>query len=883
MPAHIHNYLLIICCLLCIIGADSAAQLPRTQALAPVLIGPYDASDVAENHIVWTWFMQPQANDGQEIICDLKVVEILEGQTPEEALRLNPLIILKEDLKTSAWQTNFAARNFLPGHRYAWRVIAKTRDANAKNETVVSESEIWTYTYNPIQPAAPPADTAALAAISARDSIKAASLTMEATDQGRPEDGPGAIEFTGKTRLTLEHNDAIGLLTQAPKNLARWQIEPTLKIFGVPFGLNLLVTTEENTRQSDLTRGAFGSQNTKRGLNLVLQQQVEQKIAELEQQRDSASADSLRQFISMDSIALQNRIDMLYQLQDKDLSENMEVLRDMGIATQEQEIIAQFPSLGFGKVAPAFSRFLFNGVTINGGLAEYNPGNFYMAGAAGKVQREFDISTLGNDFLQKNGGLIENLQLFKNVYSARIGYGRRNGNHIIASILHADDDAQSISVQQAIQKPVSYTITGIVQVPVLTLAGDTLRDPDDSTRIIFRDSATIAVTQRRNLALARQQNTVVGLASYLNMQDIGLLLEGEMNISYFNDEKNKLWNDSSARLGVRSAKFFREHIRHSEYEQIDMMYAVRSSWQFIENSGKLSGGLRYVGGGYQTVGVAALRKDIFRAEAAYSQMLFDRQMRLNAGYSFEEFGYKRSSITDSLLSTIESINAGAELRFKGLPVITFSYSRHGQDFTMERDSVFVNPADSNSLLSKKVNDKSGNVINQYIVSASHLYGGSWLRISSFLSYMNQQGTAQNSRDGAEFLMDISSPNAFQSSTIQVSQNFSFGGYVNIGASGSYTSTYASARDSSQVWSLDCSLIITPVQWLPITIGYVRTRDEHDGQATNTIYASFTAMPHENLSVIFRFDNRKFVQDNNPDAIPAGFTGTTARLITNFRW
>jgi hypothetical protein len=859
--------------LIAILGAATIhsvyAQQSSPQALAPVLIGPYDGSDVSENHIVWTWFMQPQASNGEEIICDLKVVEILDGQTPEEALRLNPLIILKEDLKTSAWQTNFAARNFLPGHRYAWRVIAKVQDPTTKQERVVSESEIWSYTYNIPQPEG--------------GGVQSDTIVPPIPSTDALPSGPKALEFTGRTRLTMEHNDAIGLLTQSPKNLARWQIEPTVKIFGVPFGLNLLVTTEENTRQSDVTRGTFGSQNTRRGLNMVLQQQVEERIAELQQAQDSASTDSLRQFMGLDSITLANRINQLYELSGKDLTENMETLRDMGIATQEQEVIAHFPALGFGKVAPTFSRFLFNGVTINGGVAEYNPGDFYTAGAIGKVQREFDISGFGEDIVQRDSTLLTNVQLFKNVYSARIGYGRRNGNHIVATILHSDDDDQSIAIQEALQRPTFDTLRSTIQVPILTSTGDTLRDPDDSTRIIMRDSTVISTSERRNNSLARQQNTVVGIASHILFDSLNLMFDGELNVSYFNDEKNKLWSDSSARVGVRSAKFFRENIRHSEFEQIDIMYSLRSAWQFMENTGKLSGGLRYIGGGYQSVGMAGLRKDIFRADVAYSQIFFERQLRIHAGYSLEEFGYKRSSVADSLLSTIHSINAGSEIRLRGLPVLSFNYSRHGQAFTMERDTTVPDPSDSTKTLGRKANDKSQNAITQYVLSASHIYGESWLRMSSFISYIHQVGRVEKSTDGSAFTLDSASPNSFASSTIQMSQRFGFGTTVNIGATASYTSTFASATDSTQVWSVDCSVILTPVQWLPFTIGYIRTRDEHDGEATNAGYVSCTAAPHENFSVTFRLDSRTFTKDNQPDVVPIGFTGTIARLVANYRW
>src|SRR5688572_25541555 len=56
-----------------------------SSTLAPILVEPYDGEDVVENQIAWTWFMQSRTSDGEQIFCDLIVVEVLEGQTAEEA------------------------------------------------------------------------------------------------------------------------------------------------------------------------------------------------------------------------------------------------------------------------------------------------------------------------------------------------------------------------------------------------------------------------------------------------------------------------------------------------------------------------------------------------------------------------------------------------------------------------------------------------------------------------------------------------------------------------------------------------------------------------------------------------------------------------------
>jgi len=854
----------------------------KPQALAPILVGPYDGSDVSENQIVWTWFMQPRASNSQEIICDLKVVEVLNGQTPEEALRVNPLVILKEDLTTSAWQTNFAARNFIPGHRYAWRVIAKVRDPKTQQESVVSESEMWTYTYN--------------VALSDIPEVKKDTVAIQPPEVTEPEvvaSGPKAIEFTGRSRVTMEHNDAIGLLTESPKNLARWQIEPTLKLFGVPFGLNLLVTSEENTRKSDVSRGAFGSQNTKKGLNLVLQQRIEDAISDLEQARDSASVDSLRNFAGADSIALANRISALYELQEKnDLSESMESLKELGVATNEQELIAKFPAIGFGKVAPSFSRFMFNGVTINGALIEYNPGNFYTAGAIGKVQRDVDASKLPSDVVQRDSSLLSNVQLFKNVYSARIGYGRRNGNNIVASVMYADDDDQSDFIQKSIQRPIVDTIRTVKQIPFVTESGDTLRDPDDSTKIIQKDTTLISTTSRQNLVLARQQNTVIGLSSHFADDSLNISVEGEFNISYFFDSENKLWSKGDSvtiKTQFLNAQRLDTLYKPTENELLDFNYALRGSWKFLENTGRLSGGIRYVGAGFQSVGVAGLRKDVLRSDVLYDQSLLEKQLKFTGGYTREEFGYKVSDNPGSKQkSSIDIVRTGTQVRLRGLPVFTVDFALNSQKFSQSRDTVkndttLTGKDTTVRVVTIPIEDNFNNAITQWTLTTSHLYGSPSFRLASFVSYMHQQGVAKQTLNGKPEEEVLQSPNSFQSQTIQFTQRVGLGEIINFGLSGSYTETFASAKDTSKVTSVDVSALFSPFHWLPITVGFIHSKETNRRDETNGGYLNFRAQPFESTSIDFRVDQRNFSRQSGKGFTPNGFTGLTARLIINTNW
>jgi hypothetical protein len=137
---------LAIVILLTVAGMVQAVHAQRPAALSPILVEPYDGRDVTDEQIVWSWFMQSSAGNGEEILCDLAVVEIIEGQTAEEAMRLNPPVILRQNLTTSTWGTSPFARALGHGRRYTWQITAKTR--RGATFRIVSQSELWEFTYN---------------------------------------------------------------------------------------------------------------------------------------------------------------------------------------------------------------------------------------------------------------------------------------------------------------------------------------------------------------------------------------------------------------------------------------------------------------------------------------------------------------------------------------------------------------------------------------------------------------------------------------------------------------------------------------------------------------------------------------------------------------
>ncbi len=581
--------------------ASSCFDASVATSISPVLFAPYDGSDMYDNLIVWSWFMQPETSSGEKVVCDLIAVEILEGQTAEEAIKVNPPILDKKNLTTASWQTNFAMRTFKSGARYAWKVFAK---ADGK---IINESEIWQFKYN---------------AEYAQDVSD--SLNQNAVQQIEEpiQDTSSAIRLSGKMRLTLENSNNKALLSNTPTQYARLEIEPTLTILGVPMGFNFLLTTEENTKKYNMNRGAFNYESRNGGLNFSISQRIEDRISSLSNQLDSATIDSLKELTYADSLAFENRIAALYELQNEDYEANIESLKEFGLITEEQEVIAQFPALGIGKVAPSFSGLFMNGVSITGGLIEYNPSIFYLGTAFGKLQTNPNLSNIEiNETLSGQG--LENPEFFQNLYSGRIGVGRRNGDNAILSVLYGEDDGQSQVMKNLL----------------------------DST----------------GTALGIENNMVLGLSGRYNWEKIGLNFIGELNSSVYNSNTNggDIFGDDLINPLLKD--IFGDNIKNGALA--DLSYNFNASLK-VDDYSTINSTVRFVGPGYRSVGVAGLRNDIMIYDLHFNRSFLDNKIRFSGFYSNEEAGYVLSELNNS---KINKIGSRLDIRFRNLPVFTINY------------------------------------------------------------------------------------------------------------------------------------------------------------------------------------------------------------------
>jgi hypothetical protein len=753
--------------------ANSCMEHKVATALAPILFSPYDAADVYDNIIVWSWFMQPEISTGEKVVCDLVVVEILEGQTPEEALKLNPPVIVRPNLTTAQWQTNFATRNLTPGRTYAWKVIAK---ADGK---ILNESEIWKFKFNE-----PEKD----------DFMKqyVPDNSEKSVDEKAAED-KNKFSLGGKSKITIENSNSQAILSNTPKTYARIEAEPDINVFGVPMGLNFLLTTEENKSNYNMNRAVFGFADTKEDMKFQIGQRVNNMIETLENIKDSAFVSELKELSYADSVAIENRLDALRSLQNGSVESNMETLQMMDLVTPEQEIMSEIPAFGIGKVTPQFSPLFMSSVAVNGGLIEYNPGNFYIGGAIGKLQSNFNLTMLsGNEFINSN--LPETPEFYKNLYVGRVGYGKRNGNHAIFSVLYASDDEQSRLVGSLI----------------------------DSTGNVLRP----------------ENNYNIGFSTRFADKDLGITFEGEANASVFNANVN------GGTIENPDIPSFFSSIFGSEIKSgtlADFSYSARSIYQ-MDESGKFQAGIRFVGPGYRSVGVAGLRNDIMQYDIRYDHYLLDRQIKLEAFLSNEQAGYILSDLNNS---NMNKLGGRIELRFKNLPVFQINYIGNLQKIKSQLEE-----------------ESKDNGIHQLMFNASHGFQHKQTRFLSFISYNYQRGTSKDSL--ADFTTNI----------LMFNQRVSFYQVISIGMMGSYTSTTSLADPNLKpVYTVDLSFVHTPAEWMSNSLG-INVNDSETG-SIKSFYFSSRLKVIDNIETDLRFDSRTFSNVANPKA---GFNETVARLI-----
>jgi hypothetical protein len=623
-------------------GTTACMNVEVATVVPPLPMLPDNGGETSQPFIVWTWFMQPATASGEPVACDLRVAEMLPGQTPEEALRRNPPVLLREHLRSSAWQTNEATRALRSGQKYAWQLIATV------SGRVASESEIWTFTYRaPESEEAGPSRSYTAGAAASGDSTAAAPadsisptligippvlppwarVAEPAVTGAAPTDSmaapavPRPVEWHVAARTTVETANRPGTLSDVPERFALFEVNPTISLYGSPLGLSLLLATGQGSQESLLERGTLGLGDVGRGSGLGIRQRIDSRVQALQKSRTELLADSAR-VIREDLDRVLSELQQLQALQQlEEPTQNPQELQRLGLLSQAELNVLRIPSFGFGSVSPDYGPLFLSAVTLQGGMVEYNPGRFYWALAAGTLPRV--VTGLTSPVTSPDGTVAE---LNQDLYTARVGLGRKSGTHVVLSGLYARDDRQS------------QAILGLV-------------DP--------------------SRPLARQENVVLGLAG--RAREGSLVLDGSVQASVSSDDRDAPEVQGRPAPAVLRS-LFGGLIR--ENSASDWSGELRGALDLVRAKAKILSSVRFVGPGYITPGARALRRDNLRYDGSWDQSWQDGRLTVGAVVGIDRTGVV---LPQSGTSNATRLGLRAVGRPSRLPAVELSYTHNGQD------------------------------------------------------------------------------------------------------------------------------------------------------------------------------------------------------------
>ena len=455
--------------------------------------------------------------------------------------------------------------------------------------------------------------------------------------------------FSGTARISGQIADRTGSYQLVPNNFARFEITPTLAIYGAPFSAWLLVSTENSTARQRLNSVAFGFDYYK--LQGDLLKRAYDKVADLEElkalEEVEGGIEHLRDSLTAIGAAGEEKLRDLERLKDmssyealrdRAISESMSQLESLGLVSETESFFMDFPSLELGVTYPSYSELTVRGVPVTGGNVEYNPGNFYVAASGGRSQGFVPLPGAPNLFRSSEVGQPEP-SYERSMAAGRLGYGRKEGGHIFVTALYAIDDEAS---------PLDES-----------LLSDTSIAP-----------------------LSPKANYLLGLDGRVSLADDQMQLGAEVATSVLTGDIG-----SSGVQNEDIPSFIVNLVNPTISTFVDYSYKVTSQISIHETDTKINANVKMVGPGYISLGAPTLRNDLFSYEARLDQRLLRRQITLSGFYRHQGdnlIGWKPST------TTVGAWGAGVALNFRMLPYLRLSYSPYSQKNEFTNDTFNVN-------------------------------------------------------------------------------------------------------------------------------------------------------------------------------------------------
>lgn len=658
----------------------------------PVLISPDDKAQTSAQLPVFNWLPPTPVRPNQMLTYTLKIVEILPRQSATDAMRSNPDWFTKSNINIPIFQFDFSAREFTPGKHYAWKVLAYV-DGVFVNESVIRE---FAYIQNEgnIQksirkktlksgynsgsdyPQTPdnnePLGLKTIQDPQTKSYVKSLIRKIRLSDSkdsyqyqtsaglrtsGQEVKTPNIL-FYGSSRLYGQNANRKGTNQLLPQKLARWEFNPSISFYKIPFNLNLLLSTEQSNNKQNIDNASLNFDPNKlieqAKTRLPRESLISDKLKEYDKLKsfvedpgtlkDMEKLKKLEKMTEMDSTTRKEYAELknkekeyndakqkLQQLEPlkKDMDElrntndpnvAADKLKKYGAITPLNSFLFGFRTFGIGTTYPNYTDLTLNSIPLTGANIEFNPGYFYFAIAGLKNNKAVQVSDNGEPVFARK------------VFATRLGEGKYDGTHFYLTYLYAKDDENSVHT----------------------------------------DSTTIVTPAKDHL---------LGLETKVSALNSKLLFEGEISGSLYTRDITSPAIQNSA-----IPNFLKNTFGIKMSTSVDYAYKVRGTLNLDKYGTKFSAGFNMTGPGYISLGAPNIRSDNLGFEVKLDQSLLSNQIFFT-GYLRREkdnlISWKRSTT----VNTFGSVTLN--LRFRNLPYLLVLFSPNSQLNNQTADSLKV--------------------------------------------------------------------------------------------------------------------------------------------------------------------------------------------------
>ena len=390
----------------------------------PKLISPLNKEIINGRYPIFSWHCFSKESDEKAVTYEITIVKINKGQTPQEAMQFNPVLIKRKNIQFELFEYPIRESKLQGGNIYAWKVNTII------DNKIFSESEIWEFEYN-------------------NDNNNNIIIEKNLTDKYYHTDSLSFLNFNN-----LNINES---MNNSRNNYENFILEENeVKIFNEKrsfhsrsdYSFNTL-NLNQNYDSNYRLKESAGDQKGKEILfqfyssyNILNYQFSNRKNLDSELPRNffnltfnpvflfydipfsfnlyfDTKQNNTRQNINAFTFRLEPRLlnDIIYK---KNIKSNT--------VKGYLKFLSDFDILSIGEVYPYYSKYTLSGANVTGIDIKYNPGLLYLA-----------FSGL------KNLKAIDEYNYARKILAGKFGIGGERYNHFHFTIMKAWDDENSLN------------------------------------------------------------------------------------------------------------------------------------------------------------------------------------------------------------------------------------------------------------------------------------------------------------------------------------------------------------------------------------------------------------------------------------------------------